>query len=219
MDRRMLLGGGAAIAALAAGGIYLTATPKPALAQVDSGDGAEIDTSTVNEMTLGADDAPVTMIEYASFTCPHCANFHQNVFKDLKADYIDTGKVKFIYRDVYFDRFGLWASLMARCDDGMRFFGIADMIYARQKEWLDGDSPAAIADNLRKIGKVAGMTDEKLEECLADQNKARTLVAWFQENAEADDVTATPTLYVNGTKHSNMTYADLKKILDDELAG
>ncbi|WP_163848361.1 DsbA family protein [Pseudooceanicola aestuarii] len=219
MDRRTLLGGGTAAAAalLAAGGIYFGTTPRPVLAQAETG--GDVDTSTINEMVLGDENAPVTMVEYASFTCPHCATFHQNVFKDLKADYIDTGKVRFIYRDVYFDRFGLWAALMARCDDGARFFGLADVIYAKQKEWLNGDSPAEIADNLRRIGKVAGMEDDTIEACLADQDKARTLVAWFQENAEEDDVTATPTLFVNGTKHSNMSYADLRDVLDAELNG
>ena len=86
-------------------------------------------------MTLGAEDAPVEVIEYASFTCPHCANFHETVFDQLKANYIDTGKVKFTYREVYFDKYGMWASLIARCgDDPDRFFGITDMLYSTQDE-------------------------------------------------------------------------------------
>ena len=69
-------------------------------------------------MAIGPADAKVTIVEYASFTCPHCAAFHTNVFKDLKKDYIDTGKVRFEFREVYFDRYGLWASMMARCGGG-----------------------------------------------------------------------------------------------------
>ena len=75
----------------------------------------EIDTSSVIEMTIGAEDAPIEMIEYASYTCPHCGKFHTDVFKKLKQNYIDTGKVRFTYREVYFDRYGLWASMVARC--------------------------------------------------------------------------------------------------------
>lgn len=217
MDRRMLLGGGAAIAALAAGGIYLTATPKPALAQVDSGDGAEIDTSTVNEMTLGADDAPVTMIEYASFTCPHCANFHQNVFKDLKADYIDTGKVKFTYREVYFDRYGLWGSLVARCGGEDRFFGITEMIYQTQSEWTRAGSEAAIADELRKIGRIAGLESDQLEACLTNSDKARGLIEWYQANAEEHGISSTPSFVIDGETYSNMSYGEFQEILDEKL--
>ena len=89
--------------------------PNFGMAEAQSADAAEIDKSLVVEMALGAEDAPVTVIEYASFTCPHCRNFHQNTFKQVKENYVDTGKVRFIYREVYFDRFGLWAGMVARC--------------------------------------------------------------------------------------------------------
>ena len=77
----------------------------------------EVDTSGIVEMAIGNPDATVTVIEYASYTCPHCANFHNGPYKQLKADYIDTGKINFVYREVYFDRFGLWASAIG-CADG-----------------------------------------------------------------------------------------------------
>ena len=98
----------------------------------------------------------MTVVEYASFTCPHCATFHNDTFKKLKADYIDSGKVKFIYREVYFDRYGLWASMVARCGGQEKFFGIADLIYKSQSEWTRAGEPAAIVDELRKIGRLAG---------------------------------------------------------------
>ena len=81
----------------------------------------------IKDMTLGPVDAPVTLIEYASYTCPHCATFHASVFKDLKRDYIDTGKVHFIYREVYFDRYGLWASMVARCGGDMKYFAVQEI--------------------------------------------------------------------------------------------
>jgi len=107
---------------------------------------AEVDTSTIVEMVQGAEDAPVTIVEYASYTCPHCANFHAGPYKQLKKDYIDTGKVKFIYREVYFDRYGLWASMVARCSGPEKFFGITDLILKR----LGKDLVAAVKKGLRK---------------------------------------------------------------------
>ena len=78
----------------------------------------------IPDMVLGNAEAKVTLVEYGSYTCPHCRDFHAEVFKKLKADYIDTGKVKFIFREVYFDRYGLWAAMMARCGGPTRYFGI-----------------------------------------------------------------------------------------------
>ena len=223
---------GAAALALAAGATYwLNSAPAPATGEIpfaataqesaEDGEAAEdVDTSTITEMTLGDPDAPVTMIEYASFTCPHCANFHANQFKKLKKDYIDTGEVHFIYRDVFFDRFGLWASMVARCGGEDRFFGITDMIFAQQQDWIgDGQDPVAIADRLRKIGKVAGLDDDALDACLKDDKWAKTLYGWFRENAEADEVNSTPTLVINGEKYSNQSYDKLADIIDGELPG
>ena len=176
------------------------------------------DTSGIVEMTLGPEDAKVTIVEYASFTCPYCARFHKDQFKQLKADYIDTGKVRFVYRDVFFDQLGLWASMVARCAGPEKFFGISDMIYNQQSDWIAGGDPVQASDNLRRIGKVAGLDKAQLDTCLEDEDKARALVTWFRANAEADDVSATPTLLINGRKYSNMSYADLKGLVDEKLA-
>lgn len=171
------------------------------------------------EMVMGSEDAPITIVEYASFTCPHCASFHENVLEPLKADYVDTGKVKFVFRDVYFDRYGLWASMVARCGGQEKFFGMTDILMKTQKEWTRAGDPVAISDSLRKTGRLAGLEDDQLQACLQDEDKAKALVAWFQENAAADDVNSTPTLIIDGEKHSNMSYNDLKEILDGKLGG
>ncbi|MGX0978148.1 protein-disulfide isomerase [Roseovarius sp. MBR-51] len=197
---------------IATGAVALAMLTGAAMAQE-----AAPDTSQIVEMTMGPEDAKVTIIEYASFTCPHCANFHKGPLKQLKADYIDTDKVHFIYRDVYFDRFGLWASMVARCGGPEKFFGISDMIYEQQAEWTKGE-PAEIADNLRRIGKVAGLEPDALEACLNDNEKAKTLVAWYQENAEVHEVNSTPTLVINEQKYANMAYDELKAIIDEKLA-
>lgn len=176
----------------------------------------DADLSGIVEMTLGSDDAPVTLMEYASFTCPHCATFHNNVLGKIKAEYVDTGKVKFVYRDVYFDRPGLWAAMMARCEP-TKFFGIADMLYAEQKSWIGGGNLSEIDQNLRRIGLVAGIGKEELDACMSDAENAQALYTWFQQNMESDDVSSTPTLFVDGKKYSNMSYTDLKAILDERL--
>lgn len=213
----------AALACLAIGGWVLTnqqqAEVEPfgaAFAQ----DAADVDTSMIQDMTLGNPDATVTVIEYASFTCPHCASFHANAFKQLKADYIETGKINFIYRDVYFDRYGLWAAIVARCGEGAenRFFGIADLIYERQRQWASSsNSPQQIVDQLRTIGKTAGLTNGQLDACFSDGDNAQALYAYYLQNADADGITATPSFIVNGQKYSNMAYDEMKEIIDSAL--
>ncbi len=200
-----------------AGTAALVAAPLfPAWAQ----EASEVDTSEVMEMSMGNPDAAVTIIEYASFTCPHCATFHATTFKDLKADYIDTDKVNFIHREVYFDRFGLWAAIMARCGEGAenRYFGIADMIYAQQSSWARQDNPANVVESLRTIGKTAGLDDTQLDACFTDGGNAEKLYARFVQTTEEHGITATPSFVINGEKYSNMPYNELKDVIEEKLA-
>ena len=171
----------------------------------------------VVEMTMGAEDAPVTIIEYASFTCPHCADFHNGPLKQIKKNYVDTGKVRLIYREVYFDRFGLWASMVARCGGPEKFFGITDLIYKSQSEWSRAGGPAEIVEELRKIGRLAGLEDEALEACLQDADMAQTLVGWYQANAKEHGIEGTPSFIVNGEKVSNQPYEAFSKLIDEKL--
>lgn len=182
-----------------------------------AGTAAAQDDAGIVEMTLGDENAPVTIIEYASYTCPHCADFHQGPFKKLKADYIDTGKVHFIYREVYFDRYGLWASMIARCAGPDKFFGITDLIFAGQDDWARAGDPSAIVGELRKIGRLAGIEKDALEACLQDADRAQALVAWYQANAEEHGITATPSFIVNGKPVENQRYEDFKAVIDAEL--
>ncbi|UWQ14434.1 DsbA family protein [Aliiroseovarius sp. M344] len=169
------------------------------------------------DMVLGDENAPLTVIEYASFTCPHCANFHSTVFKDLKKNYIDTGKVKFVHREVYFDRFGLWAGLIARCGGDTRYFGLTGMIYDGQKEWIGDGDPSLILDNLRKIGRTAGMADDQMDACLQDEGMAQSMVAAYQHNATEDGINATPSFVIDGETYSNMSYDEFAKLIDEKL--
>jgi protein-disulfide isomerase len=192
-----------------------TAAMTPALAQ-------ETTTATtapaVSDYAMGSPDAKVKIVEYASFTCPHCAQFHATTFKELKRDYIDTGKVHFTLREVYFDRYGLWAALIARCGGEMKYFGIHDMLFDKQQEWAASEDPMQVVENLKTIGRAAGLEDAAMDVCLNDTANAEALIKQFQTNFEADGVEGTPTLFINGEKHSNMTYEDMKAILEAELA-
>lgn len=235
---RLALGLAAVVAAAAAGGYTLlnsdsvaetapaqtpaqpeastqTAAPATTEAPAPTAEAAAIE---VPELVLGNPDAKVTIKEYASYTCPHCATFHADVFKQLKADYIDTGKVKFVFREVYFDRYGLWASVIARCGGEMRYFGINSILFDKQREWAASEDPAVVVENLKTIGRSAGLSNEALDACLKDEKFVEAMVAKFQANMAEDGVEATPTLFLNGTRHSNMTYADLKALIDAELA-
>jgi protein-disulfide isomerase len=239
MKRRYLLTAGTA--AIAAGAGWLALRPQPgstllpmaAQAQDTTTEAPPVEgdatttpdaapdaapTLEIVEMVEGNPMAKVEVIEYASFTCPHCAAFHADQYQQLKANYIDTNKIKFTYREIYFDRFGLWASMLARCGGPEKFFGIAEMLYAKQRDWLAGGDPTQIAANLRQIGKVAGMDDAALDVCMQDATLAQNLVAWFEENSTRDGINSTPSFMINGEKYSNMTYADFAAILDAKLA-
>ena len=212
--------------AFAAGGGWLlmqqSAAPsdtRTALLGAAAAQDAEVDTSTIVEMVQGDPEASVEVIEYASFTCPHCANFHANQYLQLKENYIDPGLIRFVYREVYFDRPGLWASMIARCGGELRFFGITGMLYEQQREWLaGGQDPNLIIENLRRIGRTAGMSDEQMDVCMQDGETAQNLVAWFEENAEADGIRSTPSFVIDGELYSNMSYDDFAAILDEKLA-
>jgi protein-disulfide isomerase len=122
-------------------------------------------------------------------------------------------------REVYFDRYGLWAGMVARCGGGeARYFGIVDVLFETQRAWLGPQEPTGIVQNLRGIGREAGLSDAQLDTCLNDADTAQALVAAYQQNATADDVRGTPTFIINGKKYSNMSYADFSSTLDGLLS-
>lgn len=174
--------------------------------------------SRVPDMVLGKVDAPVTVVEYASFTCPHCANFHATVWDGFKKNYIDAGKVKFVYREVYFDKFGLWAAMVARCGGPEKYFGISDILYNSQKDWLASGDEKGISDALKKIGLTAGMTQDQVNTCLNDNDQAKAMVTAYQTNATNDNIQGTPTFLINGEAHSGeMSYDEFAALLDAKL--
>ncbi len=198
-DRRYLL---AMIAATGAA----TLLPATAMAEPILGD-----------VVLGDDAAPVTVIEYASFTCPHCARFQIETWPKFKAEYVDTGKVRFILREVYFDREGLWASLAARCGGAKAFYPIADQLMKKQSLW----ATAARGNNrneIVKIGRLNGLPASQLDACFSDQEYTKALVEAYQKNRLADDVNSTPTFIINGEKYEgNMPFDEIAALVDAAL--
>ncbi|MEN8839691.1 MAG: thioredoxin domain-containing protein, partial [Octadecabacter sp.] len=148
-----------AIVAVAGGAWFMNRTP----ANAETANLVVTDMASdfdVVEMTQGNPEAAVQVVEYASYTCPHCATFHADQYPQIKENYIDTGLIGFTYREVYFDQPGLWASMVARCGGEMRFFGITNLLFENQQDWARQADGAAIAQALRNIGKVAGLSDE-----------------------------------------------------------
>ena len=171
----------------------------------------------VEDLYLGEESAPLTIYEYASFTCPHCAAFHKDVFPALKSEYIDTGKVRFVQRDVYFDQVGLWAGILARCDES-KFYPVAGMLMDEQSEWLGAQDGAALVENLRKVGAKAGMTAEQMDTCWNDTARVESLVATFQKNSTEDKIEGTPSFIIGGELVPNQSWDDMKVIIDTKLA-
>jgi len=176
------------------------------------------DFAMVPDMIKGAEDAPVTIVEYASFTCPHCATFHLTVLPRLQEAYIDTGKVRFISREVYFDRYGLWAAMLARCGGEARYFPMVDMIYQDQREWAGSNDPAVVAENLRRLGRRSGLTNDEADACLQNGDMARAMVAVYQHYSALDRVESTPSFVIDGERHSNMGFDAFAEIIDAKLA-
>ena len=166
------------------------------------------------DMVIGAPDAKITIIEYASLTCPHCAAFHAEAMPRLKAEFVDTGIVKFVYRDFPLDRVALTAAQIARCLPPERYFGFIDALFKQQEVWAAGRDGEAMVARVKQLARLAGLSTEKADACVADpalQNK----VATMRFNGEKEfDVRGTPTLIVNGKKYTgSMEFTDLDKFL------
>jgi protein-disulfide isomerase len=186
----------------------------PALAQRRSkGDGPSeipldelLKPGPLSELVLGKADAPITVVEYASMTCGHCANFHNKVFQALKDKYIETGKVRFIMREFPLDNLAAAASMLARCSGEGKTFPLISVLFAKQEEWafVRGDPKP----ELFKVAKQAGFTQESFEKCLTDQKLLDDIMAIRTTASEKFGVNATPTFFINGKKMSGAPTLD-----------
>lgn len=154
---------------------------------------AAIDTeAALKERAIGDPAAPVTMIEYASLTCPHCASFHNDTYKAFKARFIDTGKVRLIYRDFPLDGIALRAAIMARCTIDQRYFGLLQVLYKSQNNWARAKDPVA---ELAKIGRLAGIDQATFDACMASEELIDGILE-VRQKAAADGVRSTPTFVI-----------------------
>ena len=196
--RRHVVLGLAAVAA-AGGTAYLWSRPDTAVAQTAAG-GGEVSVADLmapgplGDQVLGSPDAPVTIIEYASMTCPHCAHFHETTYPEMKKKYIDTGKVRFIFREFPLDPLAAAGSMLARCAGNDKYFPMIESLFAQQKDWVI-QKPL---QPMMAIAKQAGFTQESFDKCLANQQMLDGLEAGRTRAVQKLNVNSTPTFFING---------------------
>ena len=150
---------------------------------------------TAFDRPIGDPDAPITIIEYASFTCIHCGTFHNETWPALKAQYVDTGQVLFLFRDFPLNGLALSASLLTHCVPEDAYHGTVTELFRSQEEWIGSDDPMS---RLLAIGVFAGASEAELEACMADRSLAEEIIAVRLEGEAAYEVSGTPTFVING---------------------
>jgi protein-disulfide isomerase len=192
--------------------------PKPAVQEVSippvTGD--LMTPSPLGENVLGKNDAPVTVIEYASTTCPHCAHFAETTFPELKKQYIDTGKVRFIFREFPLNDIDFFAYMLTRCIDKDKFFPFLEVLFRQQEKWI-AQPPAPPLPPLKAIAKQVGFTDESFEACRMNKD-VYAAVSWSSEQGSKLGVRSTPTFFINGKMYTgSLAIEEMAKIIDPLL--
>lgn len=163
------------------------------------------------DMWMGKADAPVTVIEYASMTCPHCADFHKDTYPELKSKYIDTGKVRFVLREFPLDPLATAGFMLARCIGADKRNAMIDLLFDQQKNWAFVDKPL---EGLMNVVKQTGMTKEAFDACLKDQKLYNQVTQMRDIASRKFDVKATPTFFINGKKiEGEMSPAEMDQAL------
>jgi protein-disulfide isomerase len=153
----------------------------------------------LKDMSLGDANAPVTVYEYASMTCPHCARFQKDVFPHIKQTYIDTGKVRWVMREFPLDPRAAAGFMLARCAGDTRYFALIDVLFAQQANWAFVDGPQVLPA-LTQIAKQAGFTQEQFETCLKDKTLYDGVMAVKQRGSDQFKIDGTPTFFINGKR-------------------
>ena len=166
----------------------------------------------LSERVLGNPEAPVTIIEYASLTCPHCASFHMETLPQIKKEWIETGKAKLIYRDYPLDKYAASAAMIARCAPKDRYFTFVSAFYAQQKNWSSANDPIKILTQLAGLG---GMSKEDVDACLANEALQDGILQIRLDGQMEYQVNSTPSFIIGGKKVTNMSYADFNDLLED----
>jgi protein-disulfide isomerase len=152
---------------------------------------------TADDRILGKTDAPVTIIEYASLTCPHCAAFEKDILPKIKSEWIDTGKAKLVFRDFPLDGSALKAAIVARCAPPERFYGFIGVLFAQQGSWGLAQDPVP---GISRIAKLGGMSDDQVQACLKDDALQNKVLAGRLAAEQQYQVESTPTFFINGKK-------------------
>lgn len=219
--RNLLIGVGAAVVVAAAAAFYYVNRPEPsaipATAPGQTASSSELMTpGPLGEKALGDPKAPVTVIEYASMTCSHCAHFNEETFTPFKEKYVDTGKVYYIFREFPLDPVATSAFMLARCAPEDRYFPVVDLLFRQQATWAFTDNPA---DALFNIFRQAGFTQESFRACLTNQSILDG-VNWVKDRgSNIFGVNATPTFFINGKKKSGaLTLEELDQEIEPLLS-
>ena len=191
----------------------------PAAAELPQADG-EVEISklmepgALPEMSIGKADAPVTVVEYMSMTCPHCAHFHNTTFDAIKAKYVESGKVRFVLREFPFDPRAAAAFMLARCAPEGQYFPMVSMLFKQQEQWAAAQNGR---DALLQMSKLAGFSQESFEACLTNQKLLDDVNAVMQKGMKEYKVASTPTFFINGKRYSGDMSVDTMSALIDPL--
>jgi len=171
----------------------------------------------LTDLALGPPDAKVVVIEFASMTCGHCANFHKNVWPEFKKKYVDTGKVRFIFREFPLDNLAAGASMLARCAGGDKTFPLIEALFEKQAEWAFGTGNPV--PKLFELAKQAGFTQESFDKCLTDQKLLDNITNGRKRASDVYGVSSTPTFFINGKRLAEgPTMASFDKMIEPLLA-
>jgi protein-disulfide isomerase len=205
--RRDVMLGGAALGALALGGTGFA----QAQASLNMAEVLAATNPALPDLVYGPADAKVTIIEYASTTCSHCARFHNDVWPDLKAKYVDTGKVRFIFRNFILNPLDTAASMLSYCGPAERRGAFVEFLFKQQDKWAFTSTPL---DALLTMARQAGFTQESFNACLQRKDLYDALNAVKDKAADGFKISSTPTLIINGQVHRGaLSMAELDKIL------
>ncbi len=167
------------------------------------------------EKVIGKDDAKVTIVEYASLTCPHCADFHEKVLPQIKSKYLDNGKAKLYFRGFALNPLDTAAQMLTLCAASEKYFPLQDAFFTTQKSWTTASDPVAA---LLQVSKQAGFTKESFEACLRNQKILDEINGSRDNSEKAFGITGTPTFFVNGVKlDGGATFENLSKLIDVQL--
>lgn len=206
ISRRGLIGAAAALALVPA------AFAQNAPAALEAPDATQV---TASDHVVGKADAPVTVIEYASMTCPHCAVFHGTVLPKIKSEYVDAGKVRVVFRDFPLDRLALTASVIARCAEPERYLSFVDVLFSSQLSWARAENPL---EALKKVAALGGVGEAKVDACLKDESLFNAVLSQRLGGERTFKINATPTLIVNGKSvPGGADYETLKKAIEAQL--